>query len=198
MLTKTTRSAIRLLTYLGQSEMSEPLSPRYLAGLLAESPSYLAKVTQHLVRAGILQSHRGVTGGVVLNRPPDAISMLAIVEACQGAVLGEFCEDAPDLSKTCAYHQACAELHQATVGIMSRWTLAQFVQRPRPVGMTGKKVVCWLEPNPQLVELKGSRQTVARSSAMSKSVERVTPGRSAPRSKATRKKEKGNKATGRK
>jgi Rrf2 family protein len=154
MLTKTSRSAIRLLTYLGQLGTSEPISPRALAEQLGESPTYLAKVARHLVKAGILQAQRGVTGGMVLNRAPETITMLAIVEACQGTILGDFCDEAPDLAKTCAFHQACAELHDAIVGVLSRWTLAQFIQKPRPIGMPNKRIPCWLEPTPQVVPLR--------------------------------------------
>jgi Rrf2 family protein len=145
MLTKTTRSAIRLLTHLGLSGGTEPLSPRVLAGQLGESPTYLGKVARYLVKAGILRSHRGVAGGVVMGRPPEEITLLAIVEACQGTILGDFCEEADDLAKTCAFHQACAELHEAIVSILSKWTLAEFIQHPRPIEMPGKQIPCWLD-----------------------------------------------------
>jgi len=153
MLTKTTRSAIRLLTYLGQLDTSEPLSPRVLAEQLGESPTYLAKVARQLGKAGILQAQRGVAGGMVLHRAPETVTMQAIVEACQGAILGDFCDEAPDLAKTCAFHQACAELHGAILGVLSRWTLADFIQHPRPIGMLHKRIPCWLEPTPQVVSL---------------------------------------------
>jgi Rrf2 family protein len=163
MLTKTSRSAIRLLTCLGQLGASEPLSPRVLAEQLGESPTYLAKVAGHLVRAGILQSQRGVAGGMRLSRAPETITMLEIVEACQGTILGDFCDAAPDLAKTCAFHQACAELHDAIVGVLSRWTLAEFLRKPRPIGMLDKRVPCWLEPTPQVVPLPTpARATTAR------------------------------------
>lgn len=170
MLTKTSRSAIRLLTYLGQLGTREPLSPRALAEQLGESPTYLAKVAGHLVRAGILQSRRGVAGGMVLSRPPETVTMLAIVEACQGTILGDFCEAAPDLTNTCAFHQACAELHGAIVGVASRWTLAQFIQKPGPAGMLNKRTPCWLAPAPQVAPLRrqGKPATARRNAASRK------------------------------
>ena len=59
MLTKTTISAIRTLTYLGLHAGDKvPLSPRYLAEELGESPTYLAKVVRHLVKVGILRASR--------------------------------------------------------------------------------------------------------------------------------------------
>jgi Rrf2 family protein len=151
MFTKTTRSAIRLLTHLGIQGRSEPVSPRVLAEQLGESPTYLAKVARDLTKTGILRSHRGVAGGVVLGADPAAITLLSVVEACQGTVLGDFCEEAEDLPQTCAFHQACAELHRAIVDILSKWTLAQFIQHPRPIGMLDKQIPCWLQPTPKCV-----------------------------------------------
>ena len=180
MLTKTSRSAIRLLTYLGQLGASVPLSPRVLAEPLGESPTYLAKVAGHLVRAGILQSQRGVAGGMLLSRAPETITMLAIVEACQGTILGDFCDEAPDTAKTCAFHQACAELHDAILGVLSRWTLAEFIQKPRPIGMLNKLVPCWLEPTSQVVPLR----TLAKPTAEAPRTKRVaSAGRRSTRRK---------------
>ncbi len=147
MLTRTSLSAIRALVFLGLNPHGQPWSPRAIAEHLGESPTYLAKVVRHLVRAGILKAHRGATGGVSLNQDPCKISLLLIVEACQGAVLGDFCSDATDLSKTCAFHQAGAELHQAIVTVLSKWTLAQFLERPCPDASIADHVECWLKPS---------------------------------------------------
>ena len=179
MLTKTSRSAIRLLTYLGQLRSSEPISPRALAEQLGESPTYLAKVAGHLVRAGIVQSHRGVAGGMILNRNPETITLLAIVEACQGTILADFCDEAPDLAKTCAFHQACAELHDSIIGVLSRWTLAQLIQKPRPTGMLDKRIPCWLEPTPRVVPLRtpAAQATEPKRTKRDASKDRRTPRR---------------------
>lgn len=146
MFTKTSISAIRALTYLGLNSTGQPISPRHMAERLGESPTYLAKVVRRLVRAGVLRAHRGVSGGVTLNRPPDEISLLSIAEACQGAILGDFCQDAEELEKTCAFHQAGAELHEAIVGILSRWTLAELLQKPCASAGYGHQIPCLLEP----------------------------------------------------
>ncbi|MCR4411313.1 MAG: Rrf2 family transcriptional regulator [Thermoguttaceae bacterium] len=150
MLSKTSLSAIRALVFLGLNQREQPWSPRAIAEPLNESPSYLAKVVRHLVRAGILKAHRGVAGGVSLNRSPREISLRMIVEACQGAILGDFCSEAADLSLTCAFHQAGAELHDAVVRVLSRWTLADFLDRPGPDPKIAHEVQCWLAPCPRM------------------------------------------------
>ena len=153
MLTKTSLSALRTLTFLGLNPQEQPCSPRVMAERLGESPTYLAKVARHLVRAGILKAHRGVAGGVSLNRSPVDVSLLMVVEACQGAVLGDFCSDTAELSQTCALHQAGAELHDAIVSVLSRWTLADFLNRPSPSPEIAGHVHCWLAPCPRLQSL---------------------------------------------
>jgi len=124
-----------------------------MAERLGESPTYLAKVVRHLVKAGILRAHRGVSGGVTLNRPPEEISLLSLVEACQGTILGDFCQDADRLEKTCAFHQAGAELHGAVVGVLSRWTLAELLRKPCPSETDGGQIQCLLEPLPVATSL---------------------------------------------
>ena len=145
MLTKTSRSAIRALIHLGLNATGGPVSPRIVAEQLGESPSYLAKVARQLAKAGILRAHRGVTGGVTLNLPPEEITLLAIVEACQGTILADFCEDGADLAQTCAFHQAAAELHDAIVRVLSKWTLAELLANPHPAEPIRTAVRCWLE-----------------------------------------------------
>jgi Rrf2 family protein len=161
MLTKTTISAIRALIYLGLSASGRPLSPRQIADALGESPTYMSKITGQLVRAGILRAHRGVVGGVTFQCLPQEITLLAIMEACQRMELAAFCEVAPDLSKTCAFHQAAVELQEAVVSVMSRWTLDRLLSRPHPIGRSHKSIPCWMESIPKL-PTRPSRQLAAR------------------------------------
>ncbi len=130
MVTKTSLSAIRALIYIARNAEGRFLSPRRIAEDLHESPTYMAKVTRQLVRAGILRVEKGVKGGVRLSRPPDQVTLLAVVEACQGTLVGGYCQPGCDLTSVCAYHRAAAELHEAISGVLSRWTLTQLLQKP--------------------------------------------------------------------
>jgi Rrf2 family protein len=143
-ITKTSLLAIRALLYLAQQGPSVIVSPKRIAQVLGDSPTYLAKVARLLVKVGILRAEKGVKGGVQLNQPPDKVTLLAIVEACQGNIVGNYCQMECDLSLTCAYHQAAAELHQAIVDVLGRWTLSQLVLKPRPMGNLFPPVRCVL------------------------------------------------------
>ncbi len=132
MLTRTTEAAIQSLIYLVLQDREEPVSPRQIAKQIDLSPTYLAKVANLLVKANILRAFRGAQGGVVLARPARTITLLEIVEACQGQVVGDFCREVEDLKQVCAFHNAMLEVHQALIGVLSKWTLADLAAQPHP------------------------------------------------------------------
>lgn len=130
MLGKTSISAIRTLLLLARQDDKHCHSPRKLAEVLGESPTYLAKVVRHLVKRGILEAERGVKGGVRLTLEPAEVSLLAVVEACQGEIVGDFCKSTRQEHNLCNFHRAALELHTAIVGVLSRWTLADLLENP--------------------------------------------------------------------
>jgi Rrf2 family protein len=131
-ITKTSLLATRALVCLAEAEQGVVASPRSIAARLGESPAYMAKVLRSLVKAGILRAEHGSKGGVVLNRRPSDVTLLAIVEACQGAIVGNYCQDVDDLQMTCAFHRATVELRHSIVKVLSRWSLEQLAASPRP------------------------------------------------------------------
>jgi Rrf2 family nitric oxide-sensitive transcriptional repressor len=145
MLTKTSITATLLLVHLGIESKDEAVSLKVIARHLGVSPTYLMKIGRNLVRAGILRASRGATGGVVLNHSPAEITLLAIVEACQGRVLGDFCHDTDDLSQVCGLHRAGADLHKSITRSLSRWTLKDLLRRPRPPAGWQKGKRCLLQ-----------------------------------------------------
>ncbi len=132
MLTLTSKNAIRAMIFLGCRAENGPFSPRFVASELGLSPTYTAKIFQMLTRANLLKAQRGVMGGVQLAAPAEQITVRAIVEACQGVLVGDYCQETKALRSTCAFHQAMAEVHQALTGVLERWTLADLVKKPCP------------------------------------------------------------------
>ena len=106
------------------------ISPRKIAAELGESPSYLAKVSGLLVKAGVLRAEKGVKGGVQLAKPPTQITLLEVVGACQGPLTGGHCRADCDPAVACSFHQAALELEAATGGVLARWTLARLLKKP--------------------------------------------------------------------
>lgn len=148
MLTKTSLSAIRMLLHLARGERGAVVPPKRIAEDIGESPTYLAKTARVLVKAGILRAAKGIKGGVQLNRPPAGVTLLAIIEACQGTIVGDYCLPDCRPGTACAYHQAAVELHGAIVGVLSRWNLSHLVERPAPVRKGRSKAIPCMLVNP--------------------------------------------------
>ena len=146
MLTRTSEIAIRALVFLGQSPSDHPLAPRLIATAIACSPTYLAKTLRLLGRAGIVRSRKGAHGGVWLARRPSDISLLNIVEACQGLIVADYCHGLGQRSSSsvCAFHQAMQDVFGAITTALSRWTLADLLRNPAPAGGPAAARTCKL------------------------------------------------------
>lgn len=139
MITKTTVTAIRALVFVAQNVDAGNLPPRRIAEALHESPTYMAKVTRTLVKAGILRSAKGVKGGLRLGRPPKKITFLHVYEACQGTIVDDYCRADCEPDTICSFHGAASELHESILAVLSRWTLARFLKKLE--GDSGRKGV---------------------------------------------------------
>ena len=144
MLSKTSVIALRLLVHLGLLGPGKRVPLRVVARELRVSPTYLIKIGRRLARAGILRASRGVGGGVSLDRAPADITLLAIVEACQGPTLGDFCRRTDDHRKVCGLHRAGAELHAAITGTLRRWTLKSLLRHAEPAAEMPDRKRCLL------------------------------------------------------
>ncbi len=82
---------------------------------------YLVKILQQLVRTGVLRSKRGPRGGFFLARPAEHITLLQIVEAVDGPLMGylhlaELTKDAPFSLKMEAVCRKASEDVRAVYG----------------------------------------------------------------------------------
>lgn len=154
MIAKTSHSALRTLILLNQQDRSVCWSPRRLAEMLGESPTYLAKVVRHLVRGGILEAEKGVKGGVRLVKSPTQVTLLDIVEACQGTIVGDYCRSSRPEPTVCAFHRAATELHQAITTVLGRWTLAQLLEQPHAVPPSEDGFACLMAHGPYAAAAK--------------------------------------------
>lgn len=127
LLTKTTELAIQVLVSMATTAGQEVVRPRQLAERLHESPSYMAKVLQILSQQGLLKSYRGKAGGYALAKAPSDISLLEVVEICQGSIAANYCKPLTkaQLARSCGYHRAMHELQQAVKKSLGRWTIAR-------------------------------------------------------------------------
>ena len=152
MLNQTTITAIQSLIYITLSGGQKPISPAEIAGHLDASQAYLSKINTDLVKAHILRAHRGAKGGVMLARPPAQVTLLDVVEACQGRILGDYCQPHDDTSAVCAFHVAMQALQDAVLNTLGAWTIQDLAEKPMPVKHLRGKVLCRTAcacPNPK-------------------------------------------------
>jgi Rrf2 family protein len=83
-LSRTVTYALQATLQLAQAEPGEPIPCSRLAAEGAMPERFLLQILRSLVTHGILQSTRGVEGGYTLDRSPEEISLLDIIEAVDG------------------------------------------------------------------------------------------------------------------
>lgn len=80
MLSQTVEYALRAVVYLA-NRPGESARTSEIAELTKVPPAYLSKVLQALGREGIVTSRRGIGGGVMLDREPNELTVLEVVQA---------------------------------------------------------------------------------------------------------------------
>jgi Rrf2 family protein len=101
--------------------------------------SFLAKIFQTLVKAGLVRSMRGAGGGFALVKPPADIPVLEIIEAVEGRIVFQRCKmERPDCEHAggCAL---CGLFERAQDGVkeaLTRTTLADLIQQQEKIELT--------------------------------------------------------------
>jgi Rrf2 family protein len=85
LLTKRNEFALQAAILLAKNRRLMPASE--LARILEASPAFISKISQQLVRAGILRAVRGRDGGLALARHPERIRVRDIFRAVDGPLL---------------------------------------------------------------------------------------------------------------
>lgn len=111
--------------------------------------SFLAKVFQHLVRAGLLRSLRGSGGGVALARPPAEVSVLEVIEAIEGPIALQRClETVPGCGRyaTCPLCGLLGQAQHQVRAVFAGTTLEALLSEPRASANRGARGVIDLQP----------------------------------------------------
>jgi len=157
-ITNSVEYGIHCLLWLVYVDDQQP-SSRDLAELQGVSPSFVAKIFPKLEKAGIVRANEGVRGGYRLAKPPQEITMLAIVDAIEGEkplfdcreIRGRcaiFDGDPPNwaTSGLCSIHKVMLRAEKSMRDTLAQETLAnlsQSVDRKAPSNF-GPKVNVWL------------------------------------------------------
>jgi len=105
----------------------EPLLVREMAEACDIPGPYLAKIVNTLKRVGLVETQRGVGGGVTLARPPQSISLYSIAELMGDPICNRRCMlgDVPcSDERACPAHKFWTEHREETVEFLKKTTIA--------------------------------------------------------------------------
>ena len=71
--------------------LDKPVSAREIAATLNVSEAHLAKVLQRLSKVGLVRSFRGPSGGFILGRACEEITLLEVFESIEGPLQSNHC-----------------------------------------------------------------------------------------------------------
>jgi Rrf2 family protein len=125
-LTKRGDYAIRTMIALARGDGSLQ-SVRTIADEMAIPPRFLPQVMADLVRAGLVEAVQGRSGGYRLSAPAARTSLLAVVDAVEGASRRETCvlRGGPcGRDGNCSVHAAFATAEEAMLAALGAVTIA--------------------------------------------------------------------------
>jgi Rrf2 family transcriptional regulator, iron-sulfur cluster assembly transcription factor len=105
--------AVRTILDLTLRPAGERTSCQEIAQRQSIPVAFLTKICARLAAEGLVQSQRGVNGGIRLARPAQEITLLQVVEAIDGPITFNRCNRKPsecDRSRTCPVHSVWSEL----------------------------------------------------------------------------------------
>ena len=121
---------LRLLVNLSQDK-DKPKPLKKIAQEENISLQYLRKLTIPLERAGIIKSLRGPGGGFVLDKPPVAVSLLAVNNALNRSKVIDCVKGASDCRRfgDCLVQDLLEEVYSKVQSVFKNKTLATIVKR---------------------------------------------------------------------
>jgi Rrf2 family transcriptional regulator, iron-sulfur cluster assembly transcription factor len=135
-LTRGGEYAIRAMTYLAGLSDEQIASLNEIGHAQDIPQSFLAKILQSLVHAGLASSYRGARGGFALARPASEITLRMVVEAVDGPIALNTCVLFPEdceRSGACRVHAVWVEAQERMMSVLDGVTLAQ-LHAGAPVG----------------------------------------------------------------
>ncbi|NOX20179.1 MAG: Rrf2 family transcriptional regulator [Nitrospirae bacterium] len=142
-ITRETDYAIRCILYLAGKDGNSAVVGE-ISRDQAVPRTFAAKIMQKLHKAGLVVSTRGVKGGYTLNRTPEEITLLEIVEAIEGPISINICvidKNSCERQPHCNVHPVWVEIRDLLVEKLRSYTLDKLINNNPPSGdnTTGRR-----------------------------------------------------------
>ncbi|MDO5463227.1 MAG: Rrf2 family transcriptional regulator [bacterium] len=102
------RYALRIMIDLSHQPSESPVSLRSVAERQEITLKYMESIMIHLLRAGLVISMRGKSGGYLLARKPEEYNVYEILKAAEGDLSTVHCLSTP--TNFCPIHDVCTTL----------------------------------------------------------------------------------------
>lgn len=130
-----TRYGLRAVIEIAKASIEGvPAKRKDIAANQELSESYLENILIILKSNQLIEATRGAKGGYVLTRPPEAITVLEIINALEGTMNIVECVSTPQRCKradNCATRSLWKELSDSWNTILGKVTLKEMVQREK-------------------------------------------------------------------
>ena len=133
-ITRATEYAVRAIIFLAQQPKDSIVLKKDICRTQEVTPAFLTKIFQPLIKAGIVNSQRGVGGGFLLAKDPSEINMLDILEAEEGKLKLNHCLIDTDFCQRdayCAAHEVWYEAQREMAEVLKRYSIADLVRREK-------------------------------------------------------------------
>jgi Rrf2 family protein len=136
MLSMTAQYALRAIAYIAAQRGERPVLAKEIAANTAIPSHYLSRILRDAVRAGLLESARGVGGGFHLSRPAHRIRLMEVLSPFDDVLDRSRCpfgQPRCDDSHPCGFHVYWKPIAVAYRRMLEETTL----DRVRPEGLGG-------------------------------------------------------------
>jgi Rrf2 family protein len=107
-ITSTVEYAARLMVHLAKRHGEAPVSAEKLSEAEHVPVDYVNQIMLRLRRVGLVDSHRGASGGYQLSREPAKITLAQVIRGVDGQILESVCERYDSGPKDCHHQGGCA------------------------------------------------------------------------------------------
>ncbi|MBI4689034.1 MAG: Rrf2 family transcriptional regulator [Nitrospirae bacterium] len=123
--------AIRCVLYLTRNT-GRVASVDEISAAMYVPKSFLAKILQRLMKAGIVSSTRGIKGGFQLAKDSKDINLLEVIEAIQGPSAANICaidKKLCDMSNRCAVHPIWVKIRKKVEQELKKENFAKLAKK---------------------------------------------------------------------
>lgn len=133
-LNQATDYALRVVLHLAGRPFGECVNSNTIAMQQNIPPRFLQKIMRSLIKAGLIKSLRGVDGGFVLIRHPEAITLLDVITAMEGPIaihqcLAERAACNKHCTPKCPVHAALDEIQDQFIAALQNVDFASLVAK---------------------------------------------------------------------